>query len=215
MKKRVIAAICVFAVLVVLVLRADISVQTVLHYTPKSPLLAAGALLLLYVVKSVVMVFPMVIPEIAAGLLLPGWAALTVNFLGLLIVLTIPYGLGRHMGMAAVERSAARYSRFGALLARQQANSFFLCFFLRIIGCLPGDFVTLYLGASKTPFLQNLVGGAAGMLPEMALATLLGAAVQDPASPVFWLSAALMAALSAASFLGYYLYRRHLQKKER
>ena len=27
--------------------------------------------------------------------------------------------------------------------------------------------------------------------------------------------AALMAALSAASFLGYYLYRRHLQKKER
>ena len=86
----------------------------------------------------------------------------------------------------------------------------FLCFFLRAVSCLPGDIVTLYLGATRTPFWHNLLGGTLGILPGMVLATLMGSSIQDPSSPAFWLSAALSVGLAASSALLYAVYwKRH------
>jgi hypothetical protein len=47
----------------------------------------------------------------------------------------------------------------------------------------------------------------------MILATFMGESIQDPQSPMFWLSAGLMILLAALSVLLYYLYRRRIQKK--
>ena len=203
----------ILILLVYFMVSPDISVQTLLDHTPDSPVATAAILLVLYLFKCITVFFPLVILEIAAGHLFSPWMALCINFLGLLIILTIPYWVGRAAGMDVIQKQIQKHPKFGEILDKQQDNSFFLCFFLRAISCLPGDLVTMYLGATKTPFWKNLVGGVLGVLPGMILATFLGESIQDPRSPMFWLSAGLMVILAALSALVYSLYRRRIRKK--
>lgn len=211
--KYLVIAVCILLFACCFAANREFSAETILELTPKSPWRAAAVLLLLYAVKSVTIVFPLILLQIAAGHLFSKWMALGINFAGILIILTIPYWIGRAAGSNTIEKLVQKYPKAGELIDRQQNNSFFLCFFLRVISCLPGDIITMYLGSTKTPFWQNLLGGALGILPGMILATMMGSTIQDPKSPAFWISAILMAALSATSFLLYYLYRRKSKKK--
>ena len=90
-----------------------------------------------------------------------------------------------------------------------------LNFFLRAISCLPGDLVTLYLGATHTHFWHNFLGGTLGIVPGMILATVMGVGIQDPSSPTFWVSAALTVGLSVSSTVFYSVYlKRHRGKED-
>lgn len=204
--------LCILIIIIWFVINPDISVKTLLDHTPSNPIAAAAIIWVLYVLKSITVFFPLIILEIAVGYLFSPGMALLINSIGILIILTVPYGIGYAAGMDIIQKQMQKHPKFGEILNRQQRNSFFLCFFLRIISCLPGDIVTMYLGATKTSFWKNLVAGFLGLLPGIFLSTLLGGSIQDPKSPMFWLSAGLMGALAALSMLFYYLYRRRIQK---
>lgn len=189
------------------------SLRTLLAGTLQNPLLAAVLLLLGYGLKSATIFFPILLLEMAAGYLFPTPIALMVNLLGVLIVLTVPYWLGRTFGLRQVSKLTQKYPKFQAVMEKQTAHSLFLCFFLRVISCLPGDLVTMYLGAARTPFSHNLLGGVLGIVPGMVLATVMGLNIRDPASPAFWISAALSAGLAVLSTALYSIYRKR-QKRE-
>lgn len=190
----------------------EVSVQHILSYTPKEPVRAACVLLLLYAFKSVSIIFPGIILQIVGGHLFPRAMALTVNFLGMLLCLAIPYGVGALSGSNLIERLKRRFPKFRDWLAIQQENSFFICFFLRVTSCLPGDVVGMYLGATRTPFLRYMVAGCLGVLPGMVLATLLGESISDPTSPLFLISLSVTLGLSVISFFMYYWYLRRKQR---
>jgi len=217
MKKRyaryAVPAICLLLIAGYLLGKQEISVDTILSFTPQNPMKAAAVFLLLYAVKSATIFFPVIILEIAVGHLFSPLAAFTINTVGLLIILTIPYLMGKTAGIETIQKLVQKYPRFGELLGRQQENVLFLCFFLRIISCLPGDVVTMYLGATNTPFWKNLVAGTLGLLPGMILATFMGGNIQNPESPMFWISAALMGTLAGLSVLLYYAYKKRLHRK--
>lgn len=198
---------------VVLALHSDISLQAILAAVPQNPFLTVGLLLLLYMLKSLTIFFPLLILEMAVGYLFPAPAALIINFLGIWIVLTIPYWIGRALGIRQVSKLTRRYPKFQTVMKKQHSHSFFLCFFLRVISCLPGDLVTMYLGATHTPFFHNLLGGTLGILPGMVLATVMGVGIQDPSSPAFWISAVLSVGLAALSTMLYYVYLTHQKRK--
>lgn len=208
--KKWIPILCVACLLGILLASPAVSVQTLLDYSPENPVLAAILLLVLYLLKSATLFFPLIILEISAGYLFPHRIALAVNLAGLLIILTVPYLMGRARGINRIQQLIQKYPRFRNILDKQEENSRFLCFFLRIISCLPGDVVTMYFGAVGMPFTQNLGFGLLGLLPGMVLATLMGSSIQDPSSPVFWLSALFMGVLAALSLLFYYLYQRKI-----
>ncbi len=212
--KKIVIVICLLSLVLYIMLSADITVNEILNFTPDNPLAAAGVLLLLYALKSVTLIFPIAVLEIASGHLFPVWAALLINFIGILIDLTIPYWIGHFSGMEAIQKLMVKYPKFEAILDRQKNNSFFLCFFLRIIGGLPADVVTMYFGATGTEFRKNVIGGTIGILPKMTLYTVWGSSIQEPGSPTFWFSFYLTLLISAGSILGYYLYRRKLQNKQ-
>lgn len=205
----------ILAVVVVILVKTDFSVKTVLSYTPENPVLAACLLVILYSVKSATVVFPVAVLEIAAGHLFSTGTALIINSVGIGVLLTVPYLIGYHSGIHVIRKIIRKYPAFEEIVETQQENSYFLCFFLRVIGCLPGDIVTMYFGATKTPYLQNLIGGFLGMCPGMILATVLGSGIQDPSSSSFWISVLLTLILSVTSFLVYRLYRRKLHKSNR
>lgn len=177
--------LCVLLVAVWLIQDPDALTRLLMEHTPQNPAVAALVILVLYLIKGLTVFFPLIVLEITAGYLFSPWAALPLNFAGILIVLTVPYWVGRAAGLNVIQKQMEKHPRFAKVLDRQQANSFFLCFFLRVISCLPGDVVTMYLGATKTPFWKNLLAGSLGLLPGMVLATFMGESVQQPHLPCF------------------------------
>ena len=90
----------------------------------------------------------------------------------------------------------------------QAENPWLSVFLLRLAGASPGDVVSLYLGASGTPYGTYLSAGLLGGLPRIACATVLGGALWQPGSGRFWLSLAAGGALTALSGVIWLLWRR-------
>lgn len=195
--------ICIIFIVLFLAFGNDITVQTVLSYTPKSPFAATIVILLLYALKSVSFVFPIVVLQIAAGHLFHTPAALLVNFMGRAVTLSIPYWIGRLSGSDLIDNLQKKYPKLKELCNRQGQNPVFISFLLRTFCFLPGDAVSLYLGATKIPFPHYLTGGVLGTALGVVLATILGSSITEPGSPAFWLSASLMAFMAIISVIVY------------
>ena len=204
------AVICLIVLCLLLLISNQFKKQALSLPTWMDTAQTVVALLALYAVKSATMVFPLMVLQLAAGHLLPTGIALCVNLAGVILVLTTPYWIGRKFGKPMIQKLAGEHPHIESILERQQDHAYFLCFFLRMISGLPGDVVTMYLGATKIPYSRNLVGGLIGVLPRVLLTTVLGSSIRDPRSPGFWISAITMLILSIASMIIYRFYRRKI-----
>ncbi len=185
-----------------------VTAEGLLHVAPTRPCVAAMFLLLLYAVKSLTMVFPIIVLNVLGGFLFDPLPALLLNSVGVAIELAVPYAIGRLSGAAVADRLCRKYPRVGALANQTAENPFFSSFFLRLISCLPGDAVSLYFGAIRMPFGVYLWGSFLGTIPGVIPATLLGMSITDPTDPLFWLSLGLTAALSVVSFWVYWRWQK-------
>lgn len=185
-----------------------VTAEGLLQVAPAHPFVAAGFLLLLYAVKSLTMVFPIVVLNVLGGFLFSPLPALLLNSVGTLVELAIPYWVGRFSGSTFADHLCKKHPRIDTLATQTATNPFFSAFFLRLISCLPGDGVSLYFGAIRMPFWVYLWGSFLGTLPGVIPATLLGMSIADPTSPLFWLSLGLTALLSAVSFWVYWRWQK-------
>ena len=185
-----------------------LSVDTVLSYTPKIPLLAALFLLLLYGLKSLSLTLPILLLDTVCGVLFPLPVAILVATLGTAITLTIPYFIGRGAGPDMTEKLQQKHPRLRELREIRSRNELFLAFLIRIVGILPCDVVSLYLGNTRMPFPKYLLGGVLGFLPDVLTATVVGMKADDRSSPWFWGAIALNLLVAGGSTLFYALYRK-------
>ena len=204
--------ICAVFILVFLMNHANISAETLLNYAPEKPVLAVAFLIMLYALKSLSIFFPFIILNIVGGFLFPPGVAILVNSIGLLVELVIPYGIGRLSGHELADKLGQKHKRIAEIADYLQGNTFFISFFLRVISCLPGDAVSMYLGANKISFGPYMIGSFLGTFPGLLFATLLGTSITDPSSPMFWISAGSIVVLSICSFLIFFLWKK-LKKK--
>ena len=186
----------------------ELSVDTVLSYTPKMPLLAALFLLLLYGLKSLSLTLPILLLDTVCGVLFPLPVAILVATLGTAITLTIPYFIGRGAGPDMTEKLQQKHPRLRELREMRSRNELFLAFLIRIVGILPCDVVSLYLGNTRLPFPKYLLGGVLGFLPDIITATVVGMKADDRSSPWFWGAIAVNLLVAGGSTLFYTLYRR-------
>lgn len=77
-----------------------------------------------------------------------------------------------------------------------------------MIALVPGDLLGMYCGAVRVRFSEYMLGSLLGMLPSMLTFTWMGGYIADPTSPQFLFSAALQVALSVASVVLYFAFRR-------
>lgn len=202
--------ICIILIFLFLASGNDITVQTVLNFTPESPFAAAIVILLLYALKSVSFVFPIAVLQIATGHLFQIPVALLINFMGRAITLSIPYWIGRFSGSDLINSLQGKYQKLKEVCNKQGQNPFFISFLLRTFCFLPGDAVSLYLGATQIPFPYYLTGGVLGTTLGVVLATILGSSITEPGSPAFWLSASLMTFMAVIPVI---FYLRNNKKK--
>lgn len=190
------------------------SVENLLAYSPKNPLLAVFFLLLLYAFKSLSVFLPIMALYIAGGTLFPPFIAILVNLAGTMICTVIPYWLGYFSGADYAQHLLDKYPKIAAFMDAQKKNDIFLCYFLRIISILPGDIVSLYLGASKMNFFNYLIGSLLGVIPGTILCTLMGSSITNPLSPTFLVSTSFTVVLSVASFVGYRIWKKKKHEKQ-
>lgn len=201
--------LCLIFILCYLNFNDEISVQTILDYTPDNLLTASLILLILYAVKSMTIVFPIIILEVAVGHLFTTIPAIIINSLGILIGFIISYFTGYFSGSNAVKKLVKKYPALDNIIKTQSKNSFFTCFFLRTLCILPGDAVSICLGAVKFPFRIYLIASMLGSFPRTILATLFGSSVTEPTSPMFWISIVLMTLYSGVTLL---IYKRNTKE---
>lgn len=194
---------CIIFIVLFLASGEDITVQTVLDFTPESPFAAAIVILLLYALKSVSFVFPIAVLQIATGHLFQTPVALLINFSGRAITLSIPYWVGRFSGSELINNLQGKYPKIKEICDKQGQNPVFISFLLRTFCFLPGDAVSLYLGAIRIPYPYYITGGVLGTTLGVVLATILGASITEPGSPAFWLSTSLMALMAIISVIFY------------
>lgn len=169
--------------------RHQLTAEAIAAFSPRQTVLAASFLVGLYALKSLSVCFPMSALTAAGGLLFPFPLALAVNLCGTGVAQTIPFFLGRRE-QGGLEALAERIPRVAGVCRAQAENPWLSVFLLRLAGASPGDVVSLYLGASGTPYGTYLSAGLLGGLPRIACATVLGGALWQPGSGRFWLSLA-------------------------
>ncbi|MGN1405587.1 MAG: TVP38/TMEM64 family protein, partial [Erysipelotrichaceae bacterium] len=177
------------------------------NYTPDNVILAALFIIAIYGVKSMTVVFPLALIEMASGLLFRLPIALVVNVSGLMLCIYIPHKLGRFLGSDRIDELIKKYPKFGYIVQKEKDNSFFICYFTRVVGCLPGDLLSAYFGASGVSAVSNVFGGILGMFPSMVLTTIFGQSIRQPGSKLFWVSLGLNVCLSIVSFVVFYFYK--------
>lgn len=208
------ALLCAVFLLRFLLSGQPFSVELILDYTPENPALAAITLLVMYAAKSMSVVFPLILLQLAGGYLFSPPVAILVNLMGMLICISLPYWVGRSSGTGAVDKLLEKHPKLASIVERQQNNDFFLSFFLRVVGFLPGDLVSMYLGSINVSFGPYLIASMLGALPSVISITLMGASITDPTSPLFLISAVLTAALALSSILIYYMYQKRVRRDD-
>lgn len=192
-----------------------VTAEAILSWQPKNLFLAAVILLCFFAVKSVLVFVPIMLPQILAGHLYSSEMAILINCLGLVIVMSLPYWIGKSLGSAKMEQLILKYPKIQNVLKTQEDNQMAFSFMLRACAVPPADIVTMYLGATGMPYLTNTIGGTLGCFPGMVLTTFLGANIRNPESPAFWQALILNVVWIFLSGLGFYLYKKvHSEKEE-
>ena len=201
--------------------RITVSAYQAPYHHGGSPFLAAresgscdGGSALLFCGKTASVFIPIMIPQILAGHLYPRDIALLINLLGLVIVMSIPYWIGKGLGRAKMEHLLQKYPKIQSILKAQDENKMAFSFMLRACCVPPADMVTMYLGATGMPYLTNVIGGTLASFPSMVLTTFLGANIRNPESPAFWKALGLNVAWVILSGLGFYLFRKFHSGRE-
>lgn len=197
------------AVLLFLTRWKNLTVDDFLSYTPSEPLLAMLFLWLAFAVKSLSIMFPVMLLFAVSGRLFPLPVALLVNTVGIAITLTLPYLIGRFSGKDLTEKLMVKYPKLKQFRAMRSKSGLFFAFIIRAIGVLPCDVVSLYLGNTRLNYYEYIIGGVLGFMPDLICASIVGMKISDVSSPWFWGTIAVNITVCVVSMLG---YRRYLKK---
>ena len=186
-----------------------VTIEQILEFTPENLWLAALVIIGLYALKSLSMVFPMLVLVVASGSIFPNYfAALFVNMAGVMVMLCVPYLIGRYAEREFVESLISRHKNADKLREFQSDNEFFIAYFMRVINVLPCDIVSMFLGSTGFSPVKYFAGSFLGILPGLITTTLMGANVGDPTSPKFWLALVCEVVFAVGSSIAYYVYKK-------
>jgi len=161
-----------------------LTIENVVEYTSASIPLAVVAFLIIYALKAVVMVIPIPVLYVAAGVIFPWTWALAVTCMGLIVALTLGYLNGRGLGEDKVEEFIKKHPKVEAFLKDRGDNLSYLCFLSRLIP-LPFDLLSMLYGAIKMPFSKYVTMSLLGVTPKAIPFILTATHISNPLSPEF------------------------------
>lgn len=179
----------------------DITAQELISYSPRNYYLAALFFLGFFALKSMIVIFPIPLIYISVGILFDPLVAIIINIAGVALCTALPYWIGSYSGADMTDRLIKKYKRLKVLDDFEQDNELFFSFYVRALGFLPCDIVSLALGSLRVDFKKYLAGTIIGMLPGLITSTLIGDAITNPSSPQFIFSSIAIVIIATVSTL--------------
>ncbi len=204
------AALIVILVILALYYRDQLTVDFIIHVVADHPSVAALIFLALYLLKTLALVVPIIVLYVAAGLLFRPAVAIGLNTIGIWIGATLPFIFGRFYGTSMVDKIYLRYPKLQQLVYLQNQNGSLFAFAIRIIGFIPVELASMFMGALGTPYRSYILGTMLGLFPSMVLYTFLGYTISDPTSLGFIIVLALTILSTVVTAV---LYPMYLKKK--
>jgi len=207
---RWIFAIGIVLCLVSLVLRFrnEITLERIVHFTPKSRWAAALVMLCLFAIKSFSVFIYGGILYTASGILFPLPIAVLVNILGSILMAFIPYWIGRKAGQEKLTELVQKYPKLELIQIAPKRNAFLFSMLLRIIGMVPNNILGIYMGSTGILPKPYVCGAVIGMLPAVLSFSIMGMSAADRTSPAFLISLAAEILLILISLIGCYIWNR-------
>ena len=209
--KTIGVALWVCLIILCLILRDEITLENIVNFTPKNPALAILIILFLYALKGISMPIYGGILYAASGIIFPLPTAIAVNTAGSVIMTTMPFLIGKHLGAKLLDRLVQKNPKLELLRSFPKQNDLLILFLVRLVGVLPADLVSMYLGASGLDYFHYIIGTIAGLLPSIINFSVMGMSINDVSSPAFWLSLICEICLSVFSVIIFYVLKK---KKE-
>ena len=214
--KLILIGLLVLVILGSLPFLSKLTVEDILaliEHTHDSYLVAGGMFCLIYAVKGIVMVLPIFLLYLAAGIFFPTPVALLVTYLGLICEMSVSFWLGRLLGREIVQGIAGKHRKTRAFMALIDEKGAYASFFARLFP-FPFDLVSLYFGTTQVHFVGFLFGSLLGVSPVMIPYVLAGDAILDPLSPQFLLPFASFIVISIVTLCIFVRWqKRHLKDK--
>lgn len=210
-----IVSICLWLVLILfcLVYRNRITTEAIVAFIPQNLWIAELAMLALFALKSMTVVVYAGLLYAANGILFSPVIAILMSLLGSIVMFTIPYLTGRFGASKDVEKIAVKYPKIQILQGYPHVNKFVMSLVARIIGILPLDIVSLYMGTVKANYLQYILGSLAGMSVSIVTFTAMGLGLAERGTPIFYIALGVEVAVNGLALLSLLLYRRSQKKK--
>lgn len=191
----------------------SINLSTLLNYSPKNLYLAALFMMALFAAKSMTIFFPIIILEVLSGIIFPTGIAIIINILGNMVTYSLPYLIGQLTGADIKTFLLKKQPKLQVIYNLKIKSKWFLSFFLRAISCLPGDIVSIYLGANGIPYSIFITGSILGSLVAILAATIIGATILNPTSPAFIISVIIRISIAITSLVFYNLISKKRRAK--
>ena len=186
-KKEILKAALKIAVALAVFIAVLCNYDTLTHLDMRTLAAAAPSLLAavltvlgVYVLKGLVFVIPASLFYVSVGMAFEPLTAVAVNLAGILLEVTVSYVFGRFLGGAYITKLLQSKKGGQRILEIQNKRSGAASVFvMRLLPVFPIDFVSLFLGGSKYPFVKYLLLSVAGIAPRVILFTLLGDTLYD------------------------------------
>ena len=153
-----------------------VTVDNIVNYPFASIYVAIAAMLVLYCLKSLIVVIPISVLYISTGILFPPVTALIVAFVGVAFSLSIGYLYGKKLGEEKVQEVIGRHKKVETFLTKHRCRLKYMCFISRL-SPLPFDLFSMFSGAVNISFGKYLFFSLLGISVKMVPLVLAGSTI--------------------------------------
>ena len=159
------------------------------------------AMLIVFLVRTFIPFLSVSAICVLTGVVLPSYWALIVNFLGIIIMMSIKYFEGMKFGSGNAWKIISKNERARKIIESSGNVNKALLFALRLIPGFPLGSVSRIYGSLRFPYWQFILLSAAGFAPKLLSYTFMGTNVFDPLSSAFLVPLMIALTISGASLL--------------
>ena len=199
-------------VVVIIVNRDRITVESIINFTPSNLILAAFVLLLMFALKSLSIVFFSWILYTASGIMFDLPVAIFVNALGVIVMLSEGYLLGKIFGSDLIGNVAQKYPKISNILHLEDKRPFLFALLLRMMKILNFDLGSIYMGASKAKFIPYAAASFISAIPDLILYAVVGGGISSLSPSMIIVAAVIYGCITVASILIIAYLVRHPEK---
>lgn len=194
-------------ILLCLYYKTEISPESLKNRIPTNPFIAVITLSVLFGIKSFSVFVYCGVLYAAVALIFPLEQAIAINILGTVIMVALPYLIGRKAGAGIIEHLVHKFPKLSTVADKVPDNGIAFTFFPRLMG-IPSDPLSMLLGAMKVLFLQYLIGSILGLLPLVIVFSVMGFGLYEMDTSKIFITVSIYVIFTIVMLILYKLYKK-------